>query len=57
MIDPATIEGYHAHVYYAPGTRHVAERVRESIGAGFPKALLGRWHDKPVGPQIGRAHV
>jgi DOPA 4,5-dioxygenase len=50
VIDAATIEGYHAHVYYAPETRHVAERVRESIGAGFPKALLGRWHDKPVGP-------
>lgn len=50
VVDPGSIEGYHAHVYYDPATRPVAERLREAIGAGFPAALLGRWHDKPVGP-------
>ena len=29
MPDPATITGYHAHIYYAPETRVVAERIRE----------------------------
>jgi aromatic ring-cleaving dioxygenase len=47
--DLARIEGYHAHVYYDPGTRPIAERLREAIGAGFT-VTLGRWHDGPVGP-------
>jgi len=47
--DAAGIEGYHAHVYYDPATRAVAERVRAGIGANF-SVRLGRWHDKPVGP-------
>jgi aromatic ring-cleaving dioxygenase len=49
-IDPASIEGYHAHVYYDPATtRPEAERLREAIGASF-EVQLGRWHDQPVGP-------
>ena len=48
-LDPARIEGFHAHIYYAPETRPVAERLREAIGAGFA-VQLGRWHDQPVGP-------
>jgi aromatic ring-cleaving dioxygenase len=45
------IAGWHAHVYYDPlATRHVAEVVRGAIGANFPGAELGRWHDMPVGP-------
>jgi aromatic ring-cleaving dioxygenase len=47
--DPARITGYHAHVYYAPETRGIAERLREAIGSGFT-VQLGRWHDRPVGP-------
>jgi len=49
LADPASIEGYHAHIYYAPETRAVAERLREAIGAGFT-VKLGRWHDQPIGP-------
>jgi len=49
FADTATIEGYHAHVYYSPETRAVAERLREGMGASF-EVTLGRWHDKPVGP-------
>jgi aromatic ring-cleaving dioxygenase len=49
MADIARIEGYHAHIYYDPATRTVAERLREAIGAGFA-VQLGRWHDRPVGP-------
>ncbi len=48
-LDPARIEGFHAHIYYNPETRSVAERLREAIGAGFA-VQLGRWHDQPVGP-------
>ena len=46
-----SIESYHAHIYYdAASTRDQAERLRERIGAAFPQAILGRWHDKLVGP-------
>jgi aromatic ring-cleaving dioxygenase len=43
------VRSYHAHIYYAPETRAVAERLREAIGNGFT-VELGRWHDEPVGP-------
>ena len=49
LADTASIEGYHAHIYYDPQTRAVAERLREAIGATFT-VKLGRWHDQPVGP-------
>ena len=48
------ITGWHAHVYYEPATtRAVAAALREAIAAGFPDAVLGRWHDLPVGPHPG----
>ena len=48
--DPATIRAYHAHVYYTDAaTRHVAAELREELGQRF-ECVLGRWHDKPVGP-------
>lgn len=49
FIDTGEITGYHAHIYYAPATRSIAERLREAIGAGF-EVRLGSWHDQPVGP-------
>ena len=49
--DPQGIEDYHAHVYYdVSSTRDKAERLRQRIGAAFPQAVLGRWHDELVGP-------
>ena len=51
LADPATISGYHAHIYYDPGTtRADAARLREAIAAGFPTLRIGSWHDEPVGP-------
>ena len=50
FADPGIVEGYHAHLYYAPGTRSIAERLRTAIGARFPRARVGNWHDAPVGP-------
>jgi len=54
--DPAqaaleSISGWHAHIYYDPrATRDRAERLRAKIAAAFPDAVIGRWHDAPVGP-------
>jgi DOPA 4,5-dioxygenase len=53
FASPDAIVGWHAHVYYdpdSPATRAMAEQVREGIAAAFPEAVLGRWHDRPVGP-------
>jgi len=45
------ITGWHAHVYFDPATtRAAAAAVREGIAADFPDAVLGRWHEVPVGP-------
>ncbi len=49
FADPARITGYHAHLYYDPETRPIAERLRRAIGDGF-EVQLGNWHDGPVGP-------
>ena len=49
--DPARIKGYHAHLYYDPQTRPIAERLRTAIGERF-QARIGSWHDEPVGPHL-----
>jgi aromatic ring-cleaving dioxygenase len=49
FADPGQIRGYHAHIYYDPATKPVAERLREAIGSGF-NVRVGSWHDQPVGP-------
>jgi DOPA 4,5-dioxygenase len=50
MKEVAAIKDWHAHVYFTPGTRGVAEGLREALAVRFPDALLGRWHDRNVGP-------
>jgi DOPA 4,5-dioxygenase len=47
---PDAIAGWHAHVYFDAVTRDAASRLREGIAQAFPDAVLGRWHDVPVGP-------
>ena len=32
FAEPGQIRGYHAHIYYDPETRAIAERLREAIG-------------------------
>jgi DOPA 4,5-dioxygenase len=51
FADLEQVGGYHAHIYYDPAkTRDAAARVREGLGAAFPNATLGGWHDEAVGP-------
>jgi DOPA 4,5-dioxygenase len=48
---PASITGYHAHIYYDPKeTRGRAARLRRRVARKFPRAKLGHWHDELVGP-------
>jgi DOPA 4,5-dioxygenase len=47
--DPATIESYHAHIYYDTESRPAAAVVRDQIQHAF-KVEMGRWRDEPVGP-------
>ena len=47
--NPSQISAYPAHIYYAPGTRPTAARLRAAIRERF-QARIGSWHDEPVGP-------
>jgi aromatic ring-cleaving dioxygenase len=47
--DPASIEGYHAHIYYDAESRAAAAALRDQIEGAF-KVTMGRWRDEPVGP-------
>jgi DOPA 4,5-dioxygenase len=43
------LRGYHAHVYYDPATRPVAERLRDAIIGQFT-VKPGAFSDEPAGP-------
>ena len=49
MTDPATIKGYHAHVYFDAATVETARRVTEAAAERFD-LVLGRLHERAVGP-------
>ena len=46
MVD---MVGYHAHVYFNPATRSVAERLRDTIVSRF-NVTPGAFSDEPRGP-------
>ena len=43
------VKGYHAHVYYDPATRPIAERLRGTIISKFA-VEPGGFSDEPIGP-------
>jgi aromatic ring-cleaving dioxygenase len=45
----ADVSGYHAHVYFNPATRPVAERLRDTIAGKFA-VEMGAFSDDPIGP-------
>jgi|SRR5690348_11075866 aromatic ring-cleaving dioxygenase len=50
ISDTATIESYHAHVYFTGVAERIrASALREALQERFDVAM-GSWHDKPVGP-------
>lgn len=49
MKDEGSISGWHAHVYYDPPKRAVAERLCRGAADRFG-ITMGRMHDNPVGP-------
>ena len=49
FADSAKIHGYHAHIYYDPGSRATAARLRDAIEKSF-QVVMGRWREEPVGP-------
>ncbi len=49
MKTPATITGYHAHIYFEESNRNHAAAIRETMAQRFD-VKMGRWHDKLVGP-------
>ncbi|MCC7081288.1 MAG: 4,5-dioxygenase [Burkholderiales bacterium] len=43
------VKGYHAHVYFDPATRPVAERLRDTLAGNFA-VEPGNFADAPRGP-------
>ena len=43
------LKGYHAHVYYDPATRPIAEKLRETLLSSFT-VEPGGFSDEPRGP-------
>jgi DOPA 4,5-dioxygenase len=48
---PASIESWHAHVYFDAASRDAAKAFRDVVAAHFgQRVTLGRFHERPVGP-------
>lgn len=50
-LNPDTIRGWHAHVYFDAATRSEAWTLRELVAEALAdRVQVGRFHEKPVGP-------
>ena len=50
-LDVASIESWHAHVYFDADSRDAALAFRELLGAALAgRVSIGRFHERPVGP-------
>lgn len=51
LLDPASIQSWHAHVYFDAGTRDAAWTLRATIETALAGSMqMGRFHERPVGP-------
>lgn len=49
--DPASIDSWHAHVYFGADSRDAAWTLREVIASELgTRVQIGRFHEKAVGP-------
>jgi DOPA 4,5-dioxygenase len=46
----SAITGYHAHVYFDHASRSQAQALCEAAALTFPVVVVGRMHDRAVGP-------
>jgi aromatic ring-cleaving dioxygenase len=49
-MDTAKIQDWHAHVYFDAITTEPAKALREKIEKTFNDIVMGRFHERPVGP-------
>lgn len=45
-----SIKGYHAHIYFDASTLEQARSLCEEAARLFPPLVMGRVHQRPVGP-------
>ncbi len=51
LLDPASIDSWHAHVYFDADSRDAAWALRKVIDEQLDaRVQLGRFHERPVGP-------
>lgn len=51
-VSADVIDHFHAHIYFDAASRERAWALRELIGRTFGDVLVGRFHEKVVGPHL-----
>lgn len=49
-LDSPLPTAYHSHLYYDANTLPQARALCEAVAARFPNVVIGRMHERPVGP-------